>query len=82
MKIITKTFLEHAKKECNLVSVFLSTGVKLQGNVIDFDEDSILFSCPKDDNQIVILLQYITTISRKTAKTNNHVHHGSCSHNE
>lgn len=62
---IRKEFLEVAKREKHLVSVFLSTGVKLQGNIVNYDNETLQFLCPKDGNRIVIFLQYVTTISSK-----------------
>lgn len=69
---IRKEFLEIAKKEQHLVSVFLSTGVKLQGHIVNYDNETLQFLCPKDNNRIVIFLQYVTTISSKQDHEGHH----------
>ncbi len=68
MTTIIDKFLEEAKNDSNPTSVFLSTGVKLQGYITNYDAETVLFSCQNDDNRIVIFKQYITTISRKLGK--------------
>lgn len=63
---IMENFLQEAKQNNYLVSVFLSTGVKLQGHVVQYDDNTVYFSCSKDANRMVIFTSYITTLSYKT----------------
>ncbi len=57
---IQKTYLESVYKSANPVTIFLLNGIKLQGIVIGFDDETILLR--RDNSVQVLYKQAISTI--------------------
>lgn len=68
---VWSSFIENTIANNKPVAVFLSTGVKLQGIIVAYDEHDIQIQCTRDRTTIVVRCSYITTISDRDGASNN-----------
>lgn len=69
---ICEDFLKRIMNEHGAVSVFLSTGVKLQGQIIDFDKYCLQLACGRDSILTIVPTAYITSITERSVPSGNY----------
>lgn len=62
---IVKEFIQKTISEQKIISIFLDSGVKLQGIPISFDNQAIMLKCTRDKANILVMTSGIRTISDK-----------------
>lgn len=67
---IYEEFLIRIREENGMVSVILSTGVRIQGHVMEFDSECLQLSCGRDGIVTIIPTAYITSIAERTNNPN------------
>jgi RNA chaperone Hfq len=59
---LTDRTLQEYKVQQTVASVFLVSGIKISGQVLDFDQESVMISSERSSKGVLVMRSAITTI--------------------